>query len=378
MNLFQIIKQMFSKPASKPTSKPSSGGGSPSRPPAVFHPSISRPSPPPPPPPPPPRQIVQGQTAQAGNIGQNVHPSIQSMIASSSQKYNVPLPLLTTQIKHESSFNPMARHVNTDGSVDRGIAQINDKAHPEISDSQAYDPQFAIDWMGKTMGEKFTRLGSWDKALSEYNTGSPTLGIESYAKPILQEANIQNTPPPAGTGLLQKLASGEKIDLTQYPAFSKALKEEDSRFYKQIDDLSKFIEEGRKLAEQTGAYFRTLPDTSRQLAEQVGRVIRGAQPQPPSGIQPLGPALPPQIKWDTPVVNNQTGEVTTAGSPPTKSLFNQLLDYLQGGQTGDQQPNYEEKKKKQSRRGIDTEGKIPTPLAAHYMRNIPFLNDQNV
>ncbi len=40
----------------------------------------------------------------------------------------------------ESGFNTVARGVNTDGSVDRGLYQINNRYHPEVSDSCAYDP----------------------------------------------------------------------------------------------------------------------------------------------------------------------------------------------------------------------------------------------
>lgn len=43
-------------------------------------------------------------------------------------------------ITAESGRDPNAKHVNTDGSIDRGIWQINDKAHPDVSDATAYDP----------------------------------------------------------------------------------------------------------------------------------------------------------------------------------------------------------------------------------------------
>lgn len=40
----------------------------------------------------------------------------------------------------ESGRDPSAKHVNTDGSVDRGLWQINDRSHPEVTDAQAFDP----------------------------------------------------------------------------------------------------------------------------------------------------------------------------------------------------------------------------------------------
>lgn len=43
-------------------------------------------------------------------------------------------------IAAESGRDPAARHVNDDGSVDRGLWQINNRAHPDVTDAQAYDP----------------------------------------------------------------------------------------------------------------------------------------------------------------------------------------------------------------------------------------------
>ena len=38
----------------------------------------------------------------------------------------------------ESSLNPEAKNTNSDGSIDRGIFQINTKWHPEVTDAQAF------------------------------------------------------------------------------------------------------------------------------------------------------------------------------------------------------------------------------------------------
>lgn len=40
----------------------------------------------------------------------------------------------------ESGGNAQASHTNTDGSTDRGLWQINNHAHPDVSDACAYDP----------------------------------------------------------------------------------------------------------------------------------------------------------------------------------------------------------------------------------------------
>lgn len=41
--------------------------------------------------------------------------------------------------KCESALKPTAKNVNADGSIDRGIYQINNKWHPEVSDEDAFD-----------------------------------------------------------------------------------------------------------------------------------------------------------------------------------------------------------------------------------------------
>src|SRR5437667_12016529 len=129
----------------------------------------------------------------AGNQAQfqNFVPDwVKPLLLQAQQKYGIPAALLAAQINHESGFSPtVISKPNSDPykSYDRGIAQINNHWHPEISDQQALNPAWAIDWMAKTMSEKFQRHGDWAKALSEYNTGNPTQGVQTYAARILKD-----------------------------------------------------------------------------------------------------------------------------------------------------------------------------------------------
>src|SRR4051812_45562916 len=61
-----------------------------------------------------------------------------------------------------------ARHVNSDGSIDRGIWQINDKAHPDISDADAYDPVKATAWARKLYETRGNTFNAW----TAYNNGA--------------------------------------------------------------------------------------------------------------------------------------------------------------------------------------------------------------
>lgn len=62
--------------------------------------------------------------------------------------------------KCESGFNPNATNTNTDGSIDRGLFQINSKYHPEVTADQAFNPEFATRWFCKAF--KAGNLSWWN------------------------------------------------------------------------------------------------------------------------------------------------------------------------------------------------------------------------
>jgi hypothetical protein len=49
----------------------------------------------------------------------------------------------------ESSLNHKAKNVNTGGSIDRGLYQINSKWHPEVTEAEAFDPIFSAHFFCK-------------------------------------------------------------------------------------------------------------------------------------------------------------------------------------------------------------------------------------
>jgi hypothetical protein len=60
----------------------------------------------------------------------------------------------------ESSLNPTALNINTSGSRDRGIFQINDKWHPEVTDAEAFDVTFSTKFFCTAM--KGGNLSWWN------------------------------------------------------------------------------------------------------------------------------------------------------------------------------------------------------------------------
>lgn len=51
-------------------------------------------------------------------------------------------------VQSESNFDP-----NADNGEDRGIAQINRKSFPEITDEQAFDPEFSLNFAAQKISE---------------------------------------------------------------------------------------------------------------------------------------------------------------------------------------------------------------------------------
>lgn len=112
-----------------------------------------------------------------GSIPQELQP----LIVSSAKQYGLDPSILAAMLFQESGINPNTReNVNTNESGivsrDRGIAQINDIAHPEISDQQARDINFAIPFMAKELSGAYKQTKSWPQAIAAYNVGRGRVG----------------------------------------------------------------------------------------------------------------------------------------------------------------------------------------------------------
>lgn len=63
-------------------------------------------------------------------------------------KYDIPASTLFNLVESESSWNPAA-----DNGKDRGLVQINRKSFPDVTDKQAFDPEFALNFAAKLISE---------------------------------------------------------------------------------------------------------------------------------------------------------------------------------------------------------------------------------
>jgi soluble lytic murein transglycosylase-like protein len=76
--------------------------------------------------------------------------SIDDKILKYANQYNVNLQLMRSVVDCESSFNPNAVG---DNGHSRGLVQIYDNYHPTISHEQAFDPDFALEYLAKEISE---------------------------------------------------------------------------------------------------------------------------------------------------------------------------------------------------------------------------------
>lgn len=100
--------------------------------------------------------LVDGKT---GNATINSAALNEQIIRKIAQEQGVDPELAVRVAKCESSLNDKAINTNSEGSRDRGLFQINDKYHPEISDAEAFNPILATEFFCKAF--KAGNLSWW-------------------------------------------------------------------------------------------------------------------------------------------------------------------------------------------------------------------------
>jgi hypothetical protein len=104
------------------------------------------------------------------------------------------LSIIVAIAQAESSLNTRARGTNTDASVDRGILQINNRWHPEVSDACAYDPACSMQ-AAYRISNRGTNFQPWTtytsgiyKRFLSGSTGTiPGAGKQWYQYPVTQD-----------------------------------------------------------------------------------------------------------------------------------------------------------------------------------------------
>jgi soluble lytic murein transglycosylase-like protein len=99
--------------------------------------------------------------------------ALRGQIVAAAARYGIPSDVLSAALARESgNFNPKyisGWHVDGTG---RGIAGIDKVFHPEVSDTQAFDPIFSINWEAQMLAKLVKKnKGDVYSALREYNGG---------------------------------------------------------------------------------------------------------------------------------------------------------------------------------------------------------------
>lgn len=93
-------------------------------------------------------------------------------ILDAAEEYNVPLSLAFSVAYAESQFKPWASHVNQNGSVDRGLFQLNSNAFPNLTEAEFFSPGVSARQGLKHLGYFIKTAGNEVTALAMYNAGA--------------------------------------------------------------------------------------------------------------------------------------------------------------------------------------------------------------
>lgn len=93
-------------------------------------------------------------------------------ILSASEKYDIPLPLAFSLAYVESEFNSTAMHKNINGSIDRGLFQLNSSSFPKLDEADFYNPEKSAAYGLSHLRYCLDTAGNEIAALAMYNAGA--------------------------------------------------------------------------------------------------------------------------------------------------------------------------------------------------------------
>ena len=116
-------------------------------------------------------------------------PQLVAYVYQQAQRDGVPVAIATSVIWHESRWEPAARHVNPDGTIDMGLMQINSATWRVLVRSYGgtiylwpYDPYANVRIGLRYLAHLHELMGDWWDALAAYNAGPAA--VEYSAVPV--------------------------------------------------------------------------------------------------------------------------------------------------------------------------------------------------
>lgn len=97
---------------------------------------------------------------------------IAQAILNAADENNIPLALAFALAHTESNFKTTALHKNTNGSIDRGLFQLNNESFPRLEESDFYDPKISAKYGLAHLKFCLSSAGNEIAALAMYNAGA--------------------------------------------------------------------------------------------------------------------------------------------------------------------------------------------------------------
>ena len=97
--------------------------------------------------------VIENLLSKKNSTSEEAAGTTEELIRKIASKEGVDPELAVRVAKCESNLNPLAVNKNTDGSRDRGLFQINEKWHPDVSDEVAFNPITATEFFCKAYKE---------------------------------------------------------------------------------------------------------------------------------------------------------------------------------------------------------------------------------
>ncbi len=157
---------------------------------------------------------------EARGLGATYTPSqIQAMIVAQANAAGVPPQIALGVAAHESGFNPSATNVNTNGTTDYGVMQLNSTTVQTLGVSDPLDPSQNIDAGVGLLASYYAKYGDWNTALQAYAAGPGSVGSTPSSNVSSFINYVTGYTPPSG---LDTSGGGSSFDFSTLglPSFS--------------------------------------------------------------------------------------------------------------------------------------------------------------
>lgn len=118
-------------------------------------------------------------------------------ILTAANRENIPLTLAFALAYTESRYRPNARNTNVNGSIDRGLFQLNDRSFPQLSEADFFDPntsaRYGMRHLRYCIGvgkDEYTGVAMYNAGVGRIKAGQTPASTKAYVKNIKRYRNI--------------------------------------------------------------------------------------------------------------------------------------------------------------------------------------------